>query len=84
MNLIPVEYYARVYYYILFFLVVVVYFQSFGNSLESSSNIKSKKAIGLFLVFFIVIYIGIRDVDIIFVDMYTYALQFQAYVDGAP
>ncbi|RZJ27454.1 MAG: EpsG family protein, partial [Flavobacterium sp.] len=39
---------------------------------------------GLFLVFFIVIYIGIRDVDIIFVDMYTYALQFQAYVDGAP
>ncbi|HLA56747.1 MAG TPA: EpsG family protein [Flavobacterium sp.] len=84
MNIIPIQYYATVYYNILLFIVVVVYFQSFASNLESSSNLKSKQTLGAMLLAFIIIYMGIRDIDIIFVDMYTYSVNFQAYADGAP
>jgi hypothetical protein len=82
-TLIPLEFYSTVYYNILLFFVLVVFFQS-DKTLTSTENLKRKKSLGIFLLLFVLLYIGTRPVSFMFADMAVYAQVFEGYKNGMP
>jgi hypothetical protein len=82
LNLIPLESYETVYYNILLVFVFICLFQAQGISLESASNLKSKKAFGFIILIFVLMYMGWRPVSFIFGDMGVYAVDYEKYRNG--
>ena len=81
-TLIPTEYYSAVFYFALFLIIVV----SLLKLLERGyviNNPKKKKYGSLLLLFSLTLYIGLRPVDPVFVDMETYNSIFEAYASGS-
>lgn len=84
-TLIPIEYYPFVHYHVLMIVVLLTWINSKNTILESKENFKSKQMIGMFLLFFITIYMGSRPISgKYFGDMRTYANKFQQYAEGMP
>ena len=81
-TLIPIQYYIPVYYNILLFFTLIVFFQSNGSPIESTSNLRSKKIFGFFMLIFTLFYIGLRPVSYRFGDMVIYDIEFQDFMSG--
>jgi len=83
-NFIPLEYYSIVFYNFLLLIVVAMYFQSQGSSIDSETNIKNKRGLGIFVLCFVILYMGLRPVSgKYFGDMGRYAMMFNEYAAGA-
>ncbi len=82
-TLIPLEYYATVYYNILLLFLVVVLAQA-TSPLTSEANIRKKRNFGMFILLFILLYIGLRPVSFDFGDMAVYAEDYEKYRNGMP
>lgn len=54
-------------------LILVILFHSYQNEINDSTTISFSKTLGLFLFFFILLYLGTRPVNYRFGDMVTYA-----------
>lgn len=83
-SLIPLEYYATVYYTILLFFVFFVFAQSNQSEIQSQSNLNQKNKFGIFILIFILFYMGLRPISFIFGDMGMYDIDFRNYQNGAP
>ncbi len=83
-TLVPIASYAQIYFNILLIISVIVFFQSLQYDLESSSNLKGKKALGIVIFTFLLFYLGLRPINFRFGDMVIYNIEFQRYVKGAP
>lgn len=81
-QLIPAQYYSLIFFHVLLIVTLLVLAQG-DKDLEDSSNLKSKKSMGLFLLFFATILIGVRPISLFFGDMVIYDREFQNYVNGA-
>jgi hypothetical protein len=81
-DFIPAENYTQIWYSILLILVLSTYVQLRTNgNLIFNTNRKDYKT--LILLFFVIFYMGLRPLNIIFVDMTTYNSQFERYANGA-
>ena len=82
---IPVSIYDDVFYNILLFFVLILFLQSKNTTLENSSNLRNKKTLGVFLLLFSIVYIGLRPITFShFGDMGMYNIYFTHYLEGAP
>lgn len=84
MNFIPLPYYKIIYFQFLLLLVLGVLFNSFYVELTDRKNLKLKNGIGIFVLLFTILYLGLRPISIWFGDMVIYNIEFQNYVNGAP
>jgi hypothetical protein len=78
------EYYNNIYYNLCLFVVLLVYIQSVRTDLTSANNLTGKKTLGMFLLVFIVFFMGLRPISFFFGDMGMYNLEFQRYKEGQP
>ena len=82
-TLIPLEYYGAFYYYFLLMVVLAVFIQSGAQSIDNSANLKIKRNLGIFLVYFVLIYMGTRPLSgRYFGDMRTYSVRYLGYAAG--
>lgn len=84
LDFIPVEYYTPVYYNILLFLVLLFVTNNSGKSISDASNLNSKNNLGLLLLFFVVLFMGLRPISFAFGDMGIYNIGYVEYMTGKP
>lgn len=64
-------------------VLVLVCLKSRQGDIDALENIKNKNILGLFLLIFVILYIGTRPISgRYFVDMQTYANEFERYASG--
>lgn len=82
---VPLEYYFPLYINLMFLVVFFVHLQSKSIDWLDATNLKAKNVLGIILVVFTILYIGTRPISgKYFVDMRTYAENFESYVEGGP
>ena len=80
---IPLEYYTPVFYQFILLMIAFVFLSSYKYSLEDSINLSGKNILGVFVLIFIIFYMGLRPVSgKYFGDMSTYAKIFRSYTSG--
>ena len=84
MNFVPLPYYKLIYFQFLLLVVIGVLFYSFYIRLTDIRNLKRKNNLGLIVLIFTILYLGLRPISAWFGDMIIYNIQFQDYVNGAP
>ena len=81
-NWFPIEFYSPLYYHLLLFIVLGAFVSSLSTRIDETYNLSTKDLVGKFLLLFIVLYIGLRPINGVFVDMTTYAKSFQNFSSG--
>ncbi|WP_339661506.1 EpsG family protein [Croceibacter atlanticus] len=81
---IPIFQYTPIYYYLLLLVVLLSFVHSQTVAIDSSFNLQHIRKTGVFLLFFVVLYMGLRPVHGVFTDMVTYANIFERYQNGYP
>jgi hypothetical protein len=79
---IPLESYTFIYYYVMLVVVVITFQKLRVLGLDSIESMEYGRNMGMFALFFVVLYIGLRPISWYFVDMSTYASFFQSYQEG--
>jgi hypothetical protein len=80
---IPLEYYTKFYYFILLFVVFITFINSKVAYLQDRNNLKNLSLVGLLLLFFILLFMGLRPVSgKYFGDSITYSYIFNDYKTG--
>jgi hypothetical protein len=64
--------------------VLLVFFQAMNVALFAKENLNVKKILGVFFLWFVILYMGTRPISFTFGDMGVYALEFKDYAYGAP
>lgn len=82
-DFIPVEFYTPFYYYVLFFVVLLTFLSTQMNNLFSKKSFFFQNNIGIIVFIFVTIYMGLRPIDGVFIDMTTYNFMFEKYAEGA-
>lgn len=80
---IPVEYYGNIYYQLLLIVVLIMSVNSRSTGLADKTNLFNKRIAGNVLFCFVLLYIGLRPINGVFVDMTTYARSFEELANGA-
>ena len=79
---VPIEYYTSLYYHVLFIICLIVFVQHQIMS-YSKQNLSNFKLLGVFLLCFVILYMGLRPVSgRYFGDMATYATKFNQAVQN--
>lgn len=81
-DFIPVLLYNSLYYYFLLFIVLVVFLRSNLVPITDSRSIKTNKTLGILILIFTLVYMGLRPLSWVFGDMGSYAEFFQRYQRG--
>lgn len=79
---IPVAYYTPVYYNILAAFVLFTVLHSQLLLIDEQKNKNFTAISGIFLLLFVVLYMGLRPLNVVFMDMITYDQIFQSIVQG--
>lgn len=77
---IPIDQYTSIYYYVL----LVVMFLMLGSNINDKKNNKYLQVIGIYALFFVIFYMGLRPINREFGDMRIYANIFNSYKEGYP
>jgi hypothetical protein len=79
-DFIPLEYYTALYYYFLLIVVVITFMRSKSTVLTSMKSIKSNQYLGIVVLVFTILYMGLRPISgRYFGDMGTYAQSFERF-----
>jgi hypothetical protein len=82
-DFIPLEYYTKFYYFIILFVVFIIFINSKVAYLQDRNNLKNLGLVGFLLLFFILIFMGLRPVSgKYFGDTLTYSYIFNDYKTG--
>lgn len=81
---IPIEYYTQTHYVLLLILVLLTFIHSQSTPIDSDENFRYMKVMGWIYLVFIVLYMGLRPISGVFVDMTTYNRLFEYYERGGP
>lgn len=77
LEFIPLNYYTSVYYYVMLFVVLFTVLHTFVLNIDDQVNVSYLDRMGKFIYLFVVLYIGLRPVSQVFVDMSNYASFFE-------
>src|SRR5690606_34091837 len=81
-SFVPLEYYYQTYINICLILVIFTLFHTWVLKIDDNRNLIFVNIAGLFLVTFVVLYIGQREISNTFGDTVNYARTFQNYAIG--
>lgn len=81
-DFIPVIYYTAIYNHILLIVIFLMLFHSQILQIDDQNNKNFTIVTGNFLLFFVVLYLGLRPISIVFVDMVNYANIFEKIWEG--
>jgi hypothetical protein len=79
---IPIAYYTPLYYHVLLALVLITVLHSQVLRIEEKKNKNFIAFSGSFLLVFVLLYMGLRPLHGIFMDMITYSQLFERIVEG--
>lgn len=79
---VPLEYYVQLHYILLLLLVLFTFIHSQSQPIDSDHNFRYMKVMGSIYLIFILLYMGTRPINGIFVDMLTYNKRFERYAHG--
>lgn len=83
-DFIPLEIYTPIFYYFLLIVVFFTFLKTRNDNIKSEKNLQFIKSVGIFLIIFTVLYMGLRPISgRYFGDTGTYASYFTAYQNGA-
>lgn len=80
-DFIPIEYYTYTYYYVMIFIVLITFLLTQSSDFNSTSSYRFQRSLGLFMLVFILLYMGLRPVNGVFIDMITYSYMFERYIE---
>lgn len=82
-ELIPLEYYYKIYIYFAFGIALLTLFHSFLLDINEQKNIRYIHFMGTFILLFLTLYMGLRPMSgKYFVDMVTYGRIYNSYAAG--
>lgn len=81
-DFIPLHLYTPIFYYILLIYVLITYVQSDLVIIGSRANQDFLILSGFFIFLFVILYMGLRPIDGVFVDMVTYARTFERFQEN--
>lgn len=76
-DFIPIQSYTPLYYYLLLFIVLVTLLHTHSLPFYNIIVKRYNRNFGLLIVIFLLLYIGLRPINGVFIDMTTYAKQFE-------
>lgn len=79
---IPISSYTAIYYNVMLLLMLITLFHAYSNELFNPFTVSFAKGMGLFLLFFIILYMGTRPVSYQFGDMGTYSKSYRLIAGG--
>lgn len=79
---IPVDNYSPTHYVIMFSLVLLTFIHSQSHPIDSPQNFRYMKVMGWMYLIFILLFMGLRPISGIFVDMTLYNRIFERYANG--
>jgi hypothetical protein len=82
MDFVPIQLYYPIYYNIILLIVVITFIHTQSQQIGSNSNISFMRYFGYLTLFFVVIYMGLRPLHAIFIDMGTYAALYREHQSG--
>lgn len=80
---IPLPFYTPIYYHILLLVNVFVFIHALRYKIDERANLKVMQITGVFVFAFVLLYMGLRPIHGVFVDMKTYANYFDRYASGS-
>ncbi|TXD56690.1 EpsG family protein [Polaribacter sp. IC066] len=81
-DFIPVIYYTPIYYILMLLVVLRTFLFTQYNKLNTSRAFVFQRNLGLFIFIFTLLYMGLRPISGVFVDMTTYNKIFERYASG--
>lgn len=81
-DFIPKIIYTPIYYYVLAIFVLLAFFHTHNKQLGSAANYAFYRVAGGLLLVFVIIYMGLRPVSGVFVDMKTYYYMYKSILAG--
>lgn len=81
-DFIPIQFYTPIYYHVLLVFILVTFFHTQITAINSQLNLRYIKIAGVALFLFVLLYMGLRPIHGVFVDMTTYNRGFQRYAAG--
>lgn len=81
-DFIPIQLYTPLYYHILLVFTIITFLHSQALPINSIENRTFTKMAGGLLFVFVLLYMGMRPIHGVFVDMTTYNHMFEYYQDG--
>lgn len=82
-NFIPAESYYKIFYIFLLLITLVNFIQANSVELENNGNLKQKGILGVIILSFVILLIGIRPIDgKYFGDMRSYSIEYEEYSYG--
>jgi len=79
---IPQESYTPIYYYVMLVVIVFTFQKLRVSDPESTERLEYGKSMGIFVLVFLILYMGLRPISGYFADMAAYASYFQMYQGG--
>lgn len=79
---IPIHSYTPTHYIILLLVILFTFIHSQSHAIDSPQNFRYMKVMGSIYLIFLILYMGLRPINGVFVDMMTYNKSFNSYVNG--
>lgn len=79
---VPIEYYTPTHYVILLLLVLFTFIHSQSHPIDSDQNFRYMKVMGWMYLIFLLLYMGLRPISGVFIDMTNYNRTFERYANG--
>ncbi|WP_369414101.1 EpsG family protein [Desertivirga xinjiangensis] len=76
---VPVIYYTNIYYITLFIVVAIIFTKCYITPIHSVDNKRFTNTIGLGFLVFVIVYMGLRPVNGVFIDMTMYDYNFRRF-----
>src|SRR5690625_7552316 len=83
-DFIPIQLYTPIYYHVLLLVNVFVFIHALRYKIDERANLKVMQITGVFVFAFVLLYMGLRPIHGVFVDMKAYEKRFIDYAKGNP
>ena len=80
---VPIKLYSLYFYNIMLVLSLVIIFHSMAFDIRNKRRLSELSSFGYIILFFIILYMGLRPLHSQFGDMGAYYMQFRSFQDGA-
>lgn len=83
LDFIPTSYYVHIFFNLLLFINLFTLLHNYILPINDYKNLAFMRTMGILLLVFVLVYMGLRPVSYIFVDMVTYAAHYDRYLLGS-
>lgn len=81
-DFVPIKYYADIYYYSILLICLITFGHTIILNFNEIKTLNFNRVLALFLCVGVIIYIGFRPINGVFIDMTTYSHIFERYKNG--